>query len=50
MLSFAQNHPDADIKVVDLGTKDHQDTGSDLFMALINKTFSKDIAWLFAEK
>lgn len=50
MLSFAQSHPDADIKVVDLGTKDHQDTGSDLFMALINKTFSKDIAWLFAEK
>lgn len=48
--TFTRNHPDADIRVLNYGTKNHVDTGSNLCMALLNKTFSDHIAWLFAEK
>lgn len=48
--SFTGAHPDAAIRVRDYGTKDHEDTGTNFCLALLNKTFSADLAWLFAEK
>ncbi len=50
LMSFTGAHPDAAIRVRDYGTKDHEDTGTNFCLALLNKTFSADLAWLFAEK
>ncbi len=50
LLSFTGAHPDAAIRVRDYGTKDHADTGTNFCLALLNTTFSSDLAWLFAEK
>jgi len=50
LLSFTDSHPDADIRTVYYGTKDHQKTGSNFFLALLNTTFSEEFTWLFAEK
>lgn len=50
LLSFTGSHPDADIRTVYYGTKDHQKTGSNFFLALLNTTFSEEFTWLFAEK
>lgn len=48
--SFTGSHPDADIRTVIYGTKDHQQTGTNFFLALLSTTFSADFTWLFAEK
>lgn len=50
MLSFTASHPDAEIRTVCYGTKDHQKTGSNFYLALLGTTFSDELAWLFAEK
>ena len=50
LVSFTDNHPDAEINVHSYGTKDHQQTGTNFFLALLNTTFSADLTWLFAEK
>ena len=50
LLSFTGSHLDADIRTVYYGTKDHQQTGTNFFLALLSTTFSADFTWLFAEK
>ncbi|MBO7111094.1 MAG: hypothetical protein J6W18_04005 [Bacteroidaceae bacterium] len=50
LLSFTSSHPDADIRTVYYGTKDHQTTGKNFFLALLTTTFSNELTWLFAEK
>lgn len=48
--SFTERHPNADIRTVSYGTKDHQKTGTNFFLALLNTTFSEEFTWLFSEK
>lgn len=50
LLSFTGNHPDADIRTIYYGNKNHQDTGTNFYLALLGTTFSADFTWLFAEK
>ena len=50
LLKFTGSHPDANIRTVYYGTKDHQKTGANFFLSLLNTTFSDEFTWLFAEK
>ena len=49
LYSFTSGHADADIRTIFYGSKDHQETGTDFYLALLNTTFSEDLVWLFAE-
>ena len=50
LVSFTDSHPNAEISVRSYGNKDHQDTGTNFYLALLNDTFSDEFTWLFAEK